>query len=100
MAEHSDEWTEAFIAAMHHNARERAPLVVQAIGTRGVERLLDVGGGSAAYSIAFVQTSERLHATVLDLPNVLPIAQRHINEAGFCCRPTKKQPCCSYSGRA
>ena len=72
--ERSDEWTEAFIAAMHGNARERAPLVVQAIGTRGVDRLLDVGGGSAAYSIAFAQASDKLRATVLDLPNVLSIA--------------------------
>jgi (2Fe-2S) ferredoxin/precorrin-6B methylase 2/DNA-binding CsgD family transcriptional regulator len=82
----SDEWTQAFIAAMHHNAHERAPLVVQAIGAEGVERLLDVGGGSAAYSIAFAQARERLHATVLDRPNVLPIAQRHINEAGLAAR--------------
>ena len=59
---------------------------VQAIGKQGVERLLDVGGGSAAYSIASAQTSERVHATVLDLPNVLPIAQRHINEAGLTAR--------------
>jgi hypothetical protein len=51
-----------------------------------VERLLDLGGGSAAYSIAFAQTSERLHATVLGLPNVLPIAERHINEAGLAAR--------------
>ena len=27
-----------------------------------------------------------MHATVLDLPNVLPIAQRHINEAGLAAR--------------
>ena len=42
-----------------------------------------MGGGSAAYSIAFAQANERLHATVLDLPTVLPIAQRHINAAGL-----------------
>jgi (2Fe-2S) ferredoxin/SAM-dependent methyltransferase len=76
-------WTEHFIAAMHHNAAERAPLVVQAVGVAGVERLLDVGGGSAAYSIAFAQANEKLHATVLDLPNVLPISLRHIGEAGL-----------------
>lgn len=82
----SDGWTENFIAAMHRNAQERAPLVVNAIGTEGVERLLDVGGGSAAYSIAFAQMSERVRATVLDMPNVLPIAQRHIEEAGLAAR--------------
>jgi 2-polyprenyl-3-methyl-5-hydroxy-6-metoxy-1,4-benzoquinol methylase len=82
----SGDWTHSFIAAMHRNARERAPLIVEAIGTKGVERLLDVGGGSGAYSIAFANASERIHATLLDLPNVLPIAQRHINEAGLAAR--------------
>jgi len=82
MAERGQDWTEPFIAAMHRNAAERAPLVVQAVGAAG-ERLLDVGGGSAAYSIAFAQAHERLHATLLDLPTVLPIAQGHINAAGL-----------------
>ena len=57
--------------------------MVQAVGPAADERLLDVGGGSAAYSIAFAKADEKLHATVLDLPTVLPIAQRHINAAGL-----------------
>ena len=85
-AEPTDGWTEDLIAAMHRNARARAPLVVEAIGTEGVERLLDVGGGSAAYSIAFAKASEKVHATLLDRPSVLPIAQRHIQEAGLAAR--------------
>jgi (2Fe-2S) ferredoxin/SAM-dependent methyltransferase len=83
MAERGDDWTEPFIAAMHRNAAERAPLVVQAVGTAAGERMLDVGGGSAAYSIAFAQANETLRATVLDVPAVLPIAQGHINAAGL-----------------
>jgi 2-polyprenyl-3-methyl-5-hydroxy-6-metoxy-1,4-benzoquinol methylase len=83
MAERGEDWTKPFIAAMHRNAAERAPLVVQAVGATAVERLLDVGGGSAAYSIAFAKANEKLHATVLDLPAVLPIAQGHINAAGL-----------------
>jgi (2Fe-2S) ferredoxin/2-polyprenyl-3-methyl-5-hydroxy-6-metoxy-1,4-benzoquinol methylase len=82
MAERGDDWTEPFIAAMHRNASERTPLVVEAVGAAG-ERLLDVGGGSGAYSIAFARANEKLHATVLDLPAVLPIAQGHINMAGL-----------------
>jgi precorrin-6B methylase 2 len=83
MADRGQDWTEPFIAAMHRNASERAPLVVNAVGPAAGERLLDVGGGSAAYSIAFAQAHEKLRATVLDLPPVLPIAQRHINAAGL-----------------
>ena len=77
------EWTEAFIAAMHRNASGRAPLVVDAVGVEAVARMLDVGGGSGAYSIAFAQASPLLHADILDLAEVLPIAERHIQEAGL-----------------
>lgn len=83
MADRGEDWTKPFIAAMHRNAAERAPLVVQAVGATGAERLLDVGGGSAAYSIAFAQANPHLDATVLDLPTVLPIAQGHIDAAGL-----------------
>jgi (2Fe-2S) ferredoxin/SAM-dependent methyltransferase len=75
-------WTEAFIAAMHRNAAARAPGVVRAVGTDGVRRMLDIGGGSGAYSIAFARSAPGLRAEILDLVDVAPIARRHIREAG------------------
>jgi len=78
-----DDWTEAFIAAMQWNARGRAPQVVKAVNAAGARKMLDVGGGSGAYSIAFAQANERLHVVLLDFPEVLAIAQRHINKAGL-----------------
>jgi (2Fe-2S) ferredoxin/2-polyprenyl-3-methyl-5-hydroxy-6-metoxy-1,4-benzoquinol methylase len=78
-----EEWTRAFIAAMHRNARARAPWVVRAVGTESVARMLDVGGGSGAYSIAFAGASENLQIDLLDLANVIPIAQSHIESAGL-----------------
>lgn len=83
MTEAAPEWTDAFIAAMHKNAATRAPLVVRAAGVEGVRRVLDLGGGSGAYAIAFAQASPELRAEVFDLPNVVPIAQRHIEAAGL-----------------
>lgn len=77
------EWTESFIAAMHRNALERAPLVVRAVGAESVARMLDVGGGSGAYSIAFAGAVAGLHADILDLQPVTAIAQRHIDAAGL-----------------
>ena len=81
-AERGEDWTHAFIAAMHRNARARAPLVVEAIGTQGVARMLDVGG-SGAYSIAFANAKENLEVDLLDLAEVLPITQGHIERAGL-----------------
>jgi 2-polyprenyl-3-methyl-5-hydroxy-6-metoxy-1,4-benzoquinol methylase len=78
-----EEWTRAFIAAMHRNARGRAPIVVKAVGTEGVTRMLDVGGGSGAYSIAFASAKDNLEVDLLDLAKVIPIAQGHIERAGL-----------------
>ncbi len=83
MAELGVDWTEAFIAAMDRNAQERAPHVLRAVGCEGIERMLDVGGGSGAYSIAFARANPRLRAEILDLPAVCAIAQRHIDKAGL-----------------
>jgi (2Fe-2S) ferredoxin/SAM-dependent methyltransferase len=83
MKDRDGDWTVPFIAAMHRGAAQRAPLVVRAVGTEGVHRLLDVGGGSGAYSIAFAGASATLRAEILDLPTVLPIAAGHVTEAGL-----------------
>ena len=90
MADRGADWTVAFIAAMHKGAAQRAPLVVQAVGAGGVTRLLDVGGGSGAYSIAFAQASPSLSAVILDLPTVLPIAEGHVAAAGLAGRVTTR----------
>ncbi len=76
-------WTEAFIAAMDRNLAERAPLVVKAVDTSGVRRMLDVGGGSGGYSIAFAKASPELHAEILDLPAVLPLTEQYIEKSGL-----------------
>lgn len=82
-ADRQDDWTRAFIAAMHRNALDRAPLILQAVGTEGVSRMLDVGGGSGAYSIAFAKSVEDLQVELLDVASVVPIAQGHIEKAGL-----------------
>lgn len=76
-------WTEAFIAAMHKNASERAGAVVGAVRLEGARRMLDVGGGSGAYSIAFTRAHPELAVDLLDLSTVIPIAERHIAVAGL-----------------
>ncbi len=78
----SEEFTRAFIALMHKTATGRAPMVVQAVGAQSVLRMLDVGGGSGAYSIAFALANPALRADILDLGDVVPIAREHIAAAG------------------
>ena len=80
--ERGAEGTEAFIAAMHNNARQRAAQLAQNAAA-GATRMLDVGGGSGAYAIAFAQANTQLRVEVFDQPVVLAIARRHIREAGL-----------------
>jgi (2Fe-2S) ferredoxin/predicted O-methyltransferase YrrM len=82
MVERPSDWTNSFIAAMHRNASERAGLVVRAVGAAHVRRMLDVGGGSGAYSIAFAKANPELQAYILDLATVAPLATRYIEQAG------------------
>jgi predicted O-methyltransferase YrrM len=77
------DWTRNFIAAMQLHSRERAPLVVRAIETGRVRRMLDVGGGSGIYSIAFARANPQLRADILDVPEVTPITQTYIDAAGL-----------------
>ncbi len=77
-----DQWYESFIKAMHTRARMAAPAIVSQLDLVGVNRVLDVGGGSGAFSIQFVKQGSDLKATVLDLPQVIEMTKRYVLEAG------------------
>ncbi|MBI5240117.1 MAG: methyltransferase domain-containing protein [Elusimicrobia bacterium] len=72
-----------FIAAMHERSSLQGPSFARALPLAGVRRLLDVGGGSGAYSIAFARAHPALRATVFDLPQVVPLARGYIRAAGL-----------------
>ena len=85
-----DNWVPAFIAAMDRNARERAGAIVKAVGTNGIKRMLDLGGGSAALSIAFARAIPGLKSEILDLGDVVPLAKEYIRKAGLADRVTTR----------
>jgi len=72
-----------FIAAMDLNARGRAHAIAHAAGVNGAKRLLDLGGGSGAHSIAFAKAAPGLQCEIVDLADVLPITQEYIRKAGL-----------------
>lgn len=84
----SPEQTEAFIAAMDRGASQRADVVAAALDLSNKTHVLDVGGGSAAYSIAFARANETLQCVVFDLESVTEIARRYIHAAGLSDRVT------------
>jgi predicted O-methyltransferase YrrM len=77
------EWTRAFIAMMDQRARGEAGQLARAAGAAGARRMLDVGGGSGVYSIAFARAYSELHADVFDLPPVVELTREYIRTAGL-----------------
>lgn len=83
-----EQWLPAFIAAMHDRAVRQAPAVVAQIDLSKVARVLDVGGGSGAYAMAFARAKAGISATVFDLPDVLPLTRTYIEHEGLSQRVT------------
>lgn len=76
------DWPRNFIIGMDRVATHWAPLVVNALGTSGIGRVLDLGGGSGAYSIALAKAAPGAHCEILDLPEVLPLTSEYVRKAG------------------
>lgn len=72
-----------FTTAQHAGSLAAARVLADRIGLTGATRLLDVGGGSGAFSIAFCERVQDLRATVLDLPQVVEVARAYRAEAGM-----------------
>jgi cyclopropane fatty-acyl-phospholipid synthase-like methyltransferase len=72
-----------FTRAQHAGSLGPAAVVAKQVDLAGAARLLDVAGGSGAFSITLCHRFPDLRATVLDFPTVTPVAQRYISEAGL-----------------
>ena len=78
----------AFIGAMEVVGQTLAPRIVSLVGISGARRLLDVGGASGIYTIAFLEAEPRMQATLFDLPPVIDIAHERLTAAGMLDRVT------------
>ncbi len=78
----------AFIGAMHSIAAKLAPGIVAAVNPGTARNLLDVGGASGTYTLAFLRAVPGMRATLFDKPEVIPIARRCLGEAGVLDRIT------------
>ncbi len=73
----------AFIEAMDEISRRVAPGLIADLGPPRFRHLLDVGGASGTWAIAFLRAVPGATATLFDLPAVIPMARRRIAEAGM-----------------
>jgi ubiquinone/menaquinone biosynthesis C-methylase UbiE len=78
-----EEWVEAFIGAMHYRGVQQGKILSSMINFAGIKTMLDVGGGSAAFSMEIVKKNPSVSAAVLDLPHVIPLTKKYVDEAGL-----------------
>jgi hypothetical protein len=83
-----DEDLRAFIGAMHSIGAPLAKQIVASINPGNAISLLDVGGGSGTYTIAFLRAVPGMKATLFDLPNVIEMARERLESEGMLDRVT------------
>lgn len=74
------ERTRTFVMAMHGRAMGIGRAVVPQLKLDNCRSLLDVGGGPGTYSVLLAQANPQLSCTVLDLPEVVKVADDLIRE--------------------
>jgi hypothetical protein len=74
---------EAFIGAMHNISAPNADQVIQAVQPLQFRHLLDIGGASGTWAMAFLRACPSAQATLFDLPHVIPMARRRLAAAGL-----------------
>ena len=77
---------ESFSSAQHTGSLGPARLMAKHVDLSSRRRLLDVGGGSGAYSLAFCAANSQLAATILDFPQTVDTARRYAQKAGLAAR--------------
>lgn len=75
--------TRTFVLAMHGRALAIGRAAVGHVDLKGRARLLDVGGGPGTYSSLLAQANPGLRCTVLDLPEVVRVADELIRSQGM-----------------
>jgi hypothetical protein len=73
----------AFIGAMDNISAPVADSVTGAVVPPGFTRLLDVGGASGTWTMAFLRACPAATAIIFDLPHVIPMAESRLAAAGL-----------------
>jgi predicted O-methyltransferase YrrM len=77
-----EELARHFTLALSGRAKNVAPVLAEKVSMEGVNHLLDIGGGTGIYSVAFLRRHAHLRAAVVDLPHVLTVAREFARKYG------------------
>ena len=74
---------EAFIGAMHAIGQEMAAEIAGAYDLSPYKKLLDIGGASGTYTMAFLRQNPAMRAVIFDFAPVLALAKKRLEAEGF-----------------
>jgi SAM-dependent methyltransferase len=74
---------EAFIGAMHAIGQELAAEIAAGYDLRPYNKLLDIGGASGTYAMAFLKQNPKMRAVIFDFAPVLALAKKRLTAEGF-----------------
>ena len=77
------ERTRTFVMAMHYRALGIGRAVVPELDLTRCKTVLDVGGGPGTYAVLIAQAYPHVNCTVLDLPQIVRIADELIRQQGM-----------------
>jgi hypothetical protein len=81
---------ERVAASMQSHSLPAAIAAARNYDFTGIERILDVGGGSGCFMIAMAQAQPQLRATVLELDTMCEVATKYISAGGVAARVDTK----------
>lgn len=73
---------QSFIGAMHDVSNAVAEPLVREINPGGFRCVLDVGGGSGTWTLAWLQAEPAARAILFDMPAVIPLACERLTRCG------------------
>ncbi|MEQ9643163.1 MAG: methyltransferase [Alphaproteobacteria bacterium] len=74
---------ELYSESQHAGSLGPARGLAKVVDLSAARRLLDVGGGTGAFSITLCQAYPDLHATIVDFPNVAKLGRGYVADAGL-----------------
>ncbi|MDY6822865.1 MAG: methyltransferase [Thermodesulfobacteriota bacterium] len=83
VSDKDEQSTRAFIGAMHVVGQQLSREIAADLDLSPYHRLLDIGGATGTYTIAFLEKNPELRAVIFDLPQVVPFAEERIAGAGM-----------------
>jgi SAM-dependent methyltransferase len=79
----SEKSRNAFIGAMHVVGKALSKKIAEELDLSPYKKLLDIGGASGTYTIAFLEKNPNMKAVIFDLKEVVPMAEPRLREAGI-----------------